>query len=183
MVNKKEKSKNAMETIEQQEPAMETIEQQEPAMETIEQQEPAMETIEQQEPAFDNLIKNYSQTVEHGKQIGKESIAKINKIIHNPETFSKSQEYLKTLKTNSLKIIEKNLEQKKMIKKKGPKFYKKTIDGFFYFFELIVGRIKLGTQYGASSLEILEKLAKLKKSGIITEKEFNDKKKKILDRI
>jgi len=163
MVNKKEKSKNALQTIEQ--------------------QEPAMEIIEQQEPALDNLIKNYSQTVEHGKQIGKESIAKINEIIHNPKTFSKPQEYLKTLKINSLKIIEKDLEQKKMIKKKGPKFYKKIVDGFFYFFELIVGRIKLGTQYGAPSLEILEKLAKLKKSGIITEKEFNDKKKKILDRI
>jgi len=163
MVNKKEKSKNALQTIEQ--------------------QEPAMEIIEQQEPALNNLIKNYSQRVEHGKQIGKESIAKINKIIHNPRTLSKSQEYLKTLKTNSLKIIEKDLEQKKMIKKKGPKFYKKIVDGFFYFFELIVGRIKLGTQYGTSSLEILEKLAKLKKSGIITEKEFNDKKKKILDRI
>ncbi|MEZ7989541.1 MAG: SHOCT domain-containing protein [Nitrosopumilus sp.] len=163
MVNKKEKSKNALQTIEQ--------------------QEPAMEIIEQQEPALDNLIKNYSQTVEHGKQIGKESIAKINEIIHNPKTFSKPQEYLKTLKINSLKIIEKDLEQKKMIKKKGPKFYKKIVDGFFYFFELIVGRIKLGTQYGTPSLEILEKLAKLKKSGIITEKEFNDKKKKILDRI
>jgi hypothetical protein len=176
MVNKKEKSKNALQTIEeQQEPAIEIIE---------EQQEPAIEIIEeQQEPAFDNLLKNYLQTVEHGKQIGKESIAKINKIIHNPKTFSKPQEYLKTLKTNSLKIIEKDLEQKKMIKKKGPKFYKKIVDGFFYFFELIVGRIKLGTQYGTSSLEILEKLAKLKKSGIITEKEFNDKKKKILDRI
>ena len=62
MVNKKEKSKNAL------------------------------QTIEQQEPALDNLIKNYSQTVEHGKQIGKESIAKINEIIHNPKTFSKPQE-------------------------------------------------------------------------------------------
>ena len=82
MVNKKEKSKNALQTIE---------EQQEPAMEIIE---------EQQEPAFDNLLKNYLQTVEHGKQIGKESIAKINKIIHNPKTYSKPQEYLKTLKIN-----------------------------------------------------------------------------------
>ena len=93
MVNKKEKSKNALQTIEeQQEPAIEIIE---------EQQEPAIEIIEeQQEPAFDNLLKNYLQTVEHGKQIGKESIAKINKIIHNPKTYSKPQEYLKTLKIN-----------------------------------------------------------------------------------
>jgi hypothetical protein len=70
-----------------------------------------------------------------------------------------------------------------MLKKNSPKFYKKIVNGFFHFFELIIGRIKLGTQYGAPSLEILEKLAKLKELGIITDKEFNEKKKKILDRI
>jgi len=65
----------------------------------------------------------------------------------------------------------------------APNFTKESQMHFFIFFELFVGRIKLGTQYGASSLEILEKLAKLKELGIITDKEFNDKKKKILDRI
>ena len=43
MVNKKEKSKYALQTNAQ--------------------QEPAMEIIEQQEPALDNHIKNYSRTV------------------------------------------------------------------------------------------------------------------------
>lgn len=69
------------------------------------------------------------------------------------------------------------------IKKNSPKFYKKISNGFFYFFESIVGRIKLGTQYGTSSLEILEKLANLKELGILTDEEFANKKKKILDRI
>jgi len=136
-----------------------------------------------QEHILKDVTKNYAQTVEHGKQLGKESLEKINQVTNNTADFLKSQEYLKTLKVNSLKIREKGLEQKSMLKKKSPKFYKKIINGFFYFFELIVGRIKLGTQYGTSSLEILEKLAKLKELGIITDKEFNDKKKKILDRI
>ncbi|WP_179360448.1 SHOCT domain-containing protein [Nitrosopumilus cobalaminigenes] len=136
-----------------------------------------------QEHIIEDVTKNYAQTVEQGKQIGKESLEKINQITNNTTDFLKSQEYLKSLKINSLKIREKGLEQKSMFIKKSPKFYKKISNAFFYFFELIVGRIKLGTQYGASSLEILEKLAKLKELGIITEKEFNEKKKKILDRI
>ncbi len=136
-----------------------------------------------QENILDDVSNNYVQTIEHGKQLGKESLEKITHIANNTTDFLKSQEYLKTLKINSLKIKEKGLEQKNMLKKNSPKFYKKITNAFFYFFELIVGRIKLGTQYGASSLDILEKLAKLKELGIITEKEFNDKKKKILDRI
>lgn len=154
MINKKEKSDNFRKTLK-----------------------------EKQGHVLKDVSKNYTQTVEHGKQLGKEYLEKMNQVTNTTTDFLKSQEYLKTLKINSLKIGEKGLEQKSMLKKKSPKFYKKIINGFFYFFELIVGRIKLGTQYGTSSLEILEKLAKLKELGIITDKEFNDKKKKILDRI
>ena len=136
-----------------------------------------------QEHILKDVTKNYAQTVEHGKQLGKESLEKINQVTDNTTDFLKSQEYLKTLKVNSLKIRKKGLKQKSMLKKKSPKSYKKVSNAFFYFFELIVGRIKLGTQYGTSSLEILEKLAKFKELGIITDKEFNEKKKKILDRI
>ncbi len=154
MVNKKEKSQNFRKTLKK-----------------------------KQENILDDVANNYAQTIEHGKQLGKESLEKINQVTDNTTDFLKSQEYLKTLKINSLKIREKGLEQKSMLKKKSPKFYKKIVNAFFQFFELIVGRIKLGTQYGAPSLEILEKLAKLKELGIITDKEFNEKKKKILDRI
>jgi hypothetical protein len=136
-----------------------------------------------QENILEDVTKNYDQTVEYGKHLGKESLEKINQVTNDTADFLKSQEYLKTLKSNSLKIREKGLEQKSMLKKNSPKFYKKIVNAFFHFFELIVGRIKLGTQYGAPSLEILEKLAKLKELGIITDKEFNEKKKKILDRI
>jgi uncharacterized protein YktB (UPF0637 family) len=154
MVNKKEKSQNFRKTLKK-----------------------------KQENILDDVANNYAETIEHGKQLGKESLEKINQVADNTTDFLKSQEYLKTLKINSLKIREKGLEQKSKLKKNSPKFYKKIVNAFFQFFELIVGRIKLGTQYGAPSLEILEKLAKLKELGIITDKEFNEKKKKILDRI
>ena len=138
---------------------------------------------EKQEEIFDDLTKNYNQTVEHGKQLGKESLKKIDEVTVTGTEFLKSQQYFKSIKEKSLKIKEKSLEQSIILKKQSPKFYKKLSNAFFYFFELIVGRIKLGTQYGTTSLEILEKLAKLKELGIITDKEFNEKKKKVLDRI
>lgn len=136
-----------------------------------------------QEELFDDLSKNYIETVKHGKQFGKESLEKINEVTNLGTEFLKSQQYLKSIKEKSLKFKEKSAEQSVSLKKQSPKFYKKITNAFFHFFELLVGRIKLGTQYGVSSIEVLEKLAKLKELGIITEKEFNEKKKKILDRI
>ena len=97
--------------------------------------------------------------------------------------YIKSKPQWKSLKNNSLKIKEKSVDSAIMIKKNNPKFYRKITNGFFYFFESIVGRVKIGSQYGTSSIEVLEKLAKLKELGIITEEEFTKKKKKILDRI
>ena len=49
-----------------------------------------------QEHILDDATKNYAQTIEHGKQIGKESIAKIHQITNDTTSFLKSQEYLKT---------------------------------------------------------------------------------------
>lgn len=136
-----------------------------------------------QEKFFDDISKSYDQTLEHGKHFGKESLEKINEVTTTGSEYIKSRPYWKSLKSNSLKIKKKSLEQGTVLKNKSPRYYKKFINGFFYFFEAIVGRINLGRQYGAASLEILEKLAKLKELGILTEEEFTKKKKKILDRI
>lgn len=132
---------------------------------------------------FQDLTKTYENKVERGKQLGKESLEKINEMTTSSVDFIKSKPQWKSLKNNSLKIKEKSADSAIMIKKNSPKFYRKVINGFFYFFESIVGRVKIGTQYGTSSIEVLEKLAKLKELGIITEEEFTKKKKKILDRI
>jgi len=50
-------------------------------------------------------------------------------------------------------------------------------------FERLVEGIKIGTQHGKSSIGLLSDLSKLKELGIITEKEFEVKKKDILGRI
>ena len=132
---------------------------------------------------LDDTTKKYDQTVTHGKKIIKDTLEKIEDTTKDGVNFIKLQPYWESLKDSSLKIKEKSIEQEKRLKKQSPKFYKKIINGFFNFFEIIVGRIKLGTQYGTSSLELLEKLARLKELGILTDEEFAKKKKKILDRI
>jgi len=132
---------------------------------------------------IDTLAKNYAQTLEHTKNFGKESLEKITGASSTGADFLKSKPYWDSLKSGSQKIKEKTSEQGAEFKKNSPKFYKKISYTFFNFFETIVGRIKLGTQYGAPSLEILERLAKLKELGIITNEEFIEKKKKVLERI
>lgn len=136
-----------------------------------------------QEKIIDTLAKNYSQTLEHTKNFGKESLEKIAEVSSTGTDFLKSKPYWDSLKSGSQKIREKTSEHGAEFKKNSPEFYKKISNAFFNFFETIIGRIKLGTQYGAPSLEILERLAKLKELGIITNDEFTKKKKKILERI
>ena len=132
---------------------------------------------------IDTITKNYAQTLEHTKNFGKESFEKITEVSSTGTDFIKSKPYWDSLKSSSLKIKEKTSERGLELKKNSPKLYKKISNSFFNFFEMIIGRIKLGTQYGAPSLEILERLAKLKELGILTDDEFVKKKKKILERI
>jgi len=136
-----------------------------------------------QEKIIDTVAKSYAPTLEHTKNFGKESLEKITKISSTGANFVKSKHYWDSLKSGSQKIKEKTSEHSAELKKNSPKFYKKISNAFFNFFETVVGRIKLGTQYGAPNLEILERLAKLKELGIITNEEFVKKKKKILERI
>ena len=74
-------------------------------------------------------------------------------------------------------------KEKNRYKRKFVRGLIKVRDGVFELFERFVGRIRIGTQYGKPSIDLLSDLAKLKELGIITEKEFDLKKKDILDRI
>ncbi len=84
-------------------------------------------------------------------------------------------------KTSQLKSIDQ--KDKNKYKRKIIRGLVKIRNSIFELFEKFVGRIRIGTQYGKSSIELLSELAKLKELGIITEKEFEDKKKEILTRI
>jgi hypothetical protein len=138
---------------------------------------------ENKDKILDDTAKKYDQKIMQGKKLGRDALTRIEKTAKTRTELIKSQQYLESLKDRSLKIKEKSIEQERKLKKYSPKFYRKFANGFFNFFEILVGKIKLGTQYGNSSLELLEKLARLKELGIITDEEFIKKKKKILDRV
>ena len=84
-------------------------------------------------------------------------------------------------RTNQIRTMDQS--EKNRYKRKIIRSLIKIRDVIFELFEKFVGRIRVGTQYGKSSIDLLSELAKLKELGIITEKEFEAKKKEILDRI
>ena len=137
---------------------------------------------DKQDKIIDDAIEQHKQE-EYEKQVDKNMLSKVENTAKNGTEFIKSSPYWESIKTGTSKLKEKGIEQEIKFKKQSPKIYKKITSGFFYFFETIVGRMKIGLQYGSPSLEILERLAKLKELGILTDEEFTKKKKKILDRI
>jgi len=94
-----------------------------------------------------------------------------------------SHSILEKIKADTVKSTDIVLQKERVIKEKGPKILKeikkKSLDGF----EEFIGTIRRGTQYGKTSIGMLEEIAKLKELGIITVEEFELKKKQILDRI
>ncbi len=71
----------------------------------------------------------------------------------------------------------------KSVKENAPKFGKQTKASFIDSIERIYGASTRGKQYGEKSVEILQKIAELKQSGLITEEEYLIKKKELLGRI
>ena len=136
---------------------------------------------DKQDKIIDDIMEQQKQE-ENESQADKNMFSRIEKTAKNGTEFIKSGSHWESIKSGTSKLKEKSLEQVKF-KKHSPKIYRRITSGFFYFFETLVGRIKIGLQYGSPSLEILERLAKLKELGILTDEEFAKKKKKILDRI
>ena len=136
-----------------------------------------------QDKILDSIEKEYSKSSQYGKKISEDAKEKIETSTKAGVDYIRSQSYWKSIRDGSNKIKEKSIEQGNEFKKQSPKYRKKISASFFNFFETFVGRIKLGTQYGEPSVELLEKLAKLKELGVLTDEEFTKKKKKILDRI
>lgn len=134
---------------------------------------------ENQDKVLDSVSKEYSAY----EKISSDAKEKIEKSTKSGIDYIRSQPYWKSIKDNSIKLKEKGIEQGSEFKKQSPEYGRKISTAFFNFFETIVGKIKLGTQYGEPSVELLEKLAKLKELGVLTEEEFARKKKKVLDRI
>ena len=128
------------------------------------------------------IQERYLETITNEISHGKKVLSKLEKNARKNIDDNRHQ-YTESIKSHSTKLKQNSLEAKEKFEKKSPKIFKKIKNSFFGFFEHFIGSIKIGTQYGNASLEILEKMAKLKELGIITEKEFVENKKRILKRI
>ena len=91
----------------------------------------------------------------------------------------KTEEAAKTGLEKSKELQEKS----KKLQEKSPSILKRLGQKSLSGFEKFVGTIRRGTQYGKTSIEMLEQFAKMKELGIITDEEYESKKKEILDRI
>ena len=59
----------------------------------------------------------------------------------------------------------------------------KTKNSFLDSIEKLYGASTVGKQYGQTSVQLLREVGELRKAGLITQKEYNEKKAELLDRI
>lgn len=93
-------------------------------------------------------------------------------------TVEKSEEFLKEAKKRGYEASETIIKKGKTL---GSKIKKVTTTGAKKGIK--AGKSIRTSSSSAKNLEILEKLGKLRKAGVITEKEFSEKKQKILSKI
>ena len=100
-------------------------------------------------------------------------MAKKRKLV-NDVTRQKSQEIINQAKKQGYKVSKQIVKKSEILSSKLKKGTKSSVKS-------IKTRKKFETPY--EKLELLEKLGKLQKTGVITDKEFQNKKKKILSEI
>jgi hypothetical protein len=138
------------------------------------------------EPENDSFLKIKQKTDEAIKEsldFAVSASKKIDKNIKEGIQKTKDSSIYQEVQDRTNRIRTMDQSEKNRHKRKIIRGMIKIRDIIFELFEKFVGRIRVGTQYGKSSIDLLSELAKLKELGIITEKEFEAKKKEILDRI
>lgn len=137
----------------------------------------------EKEDSFQKIKQKTDEAIKESFEFTTKASQKIDKSIKDGFQKTKESSIFQGFqeKTNQLRTMDQ--KEKNRYKRKIIQSLVKIRDVIFGLFEKFVGRIRLGTQYGKSSIELLSELAKLKELGIITEKEFEIKKKEILARI
>ena len=142
-----------------------------------------MSQKKEKEDFLDGLKKGTNKVIQAGMQFTKIASEKIDESAKSGIEKAKANPNLNKLKIKTEEATKAGIEKGKEIQEKSPgvfnKFCQKSQSGF----EKFVGTIRRGTQYGKTSIEMLEQFSKMKELGIITDEEFEAKKKEILDRI
>ena len=131
----------------------------------------------------DSLKEGVDKVIKVGTEFTKTASQKIDQSKKNGIEKAKTNETINKIKIKTEEVTKTGLEKTKEIQKKSPSILKKIGENSLSGFEKFVGTIRRGTQYGKTSIEMLEQFAKMKELGIITEEEFEAKKKEILKRI
>jgi 1,4-alpha-glucan branching enzyme len=134
--------------------------------------------------ALENILEQTKDFTKSGLQIGKTTVAKLDesvkKGIRKTDPHSLADK-TKVLASNTVRTI--STSNKQEIQKNTRKTISQIKTKSLSVFEEFVGTIRKGTQYGKTSITMLAELAKMKELGIITNEEFELKKKQILERI
>jgi len=133
--------------------------------------------------SFSNLKQKTDNAIKKSIEFGVSASQNIDKNIKEGIKKSKESSLFQGIQDKSNKLRTMDDVEKRRHKKNIIRSLIKIRDEFFSLFEKFVGRIRIGTQYGKSSVDLLSEIAKLKELGIISEKEFESKKKEILERI
>lgn len=149
--------------------------------------EPAKKTgkirDDSKENHFLKIKQKTNDALKNSLDFAKNTSQKIDKNIKDGIQKTKESSLFQNVQEKSNRLITMDQKEKNRYKRKTIQILVKIRDVIFELFEKFVGRIRIGTQYGKSSIDLLSELAKLKELGILTEKEFEAKKKEILDRI
>lgn len=129
-------------------------------------------------------IKNRTDDIfQRGTKFTKMASEKIDESIKSEVEKAKANPRLNELKFKTTKATKLGIERSKEIQEKSPSIIRRFGRALQLGFEKFIGTITIGRQYGKTSIDMLEQLAKLKELGIISDKEFKEKKKQILARI
>lgn len=135
----------------------------------------------------EDLIKTFREgtdkVIKAGVEFTKTASEKIDRTSRRELEKAKVNPTLSKLRLKTEEATKIGYEKGKEIQKKTPSVLKKIGPKSLSGFEKFIGTIRRGTQYGKTSIEMLEQFAKMKELGIITEKEYQAKKKEILERI
>lgn len=97
---------------------------------------------------------------------------------------SEGGEYFeKNIPTLKNKMSEEFKEGTESVQKNAPKIGRKIKGSFLDTIEKTYGASTIGKQYGTQSVSILKQIGDLRDTGLITEKEYLQKKKELLERI
>lgn len=131
----------------------------------------------------ESFKKSTDSVIKTGRELTKLASQKIDESAKTVIEKTKSSPTYNKLKIKTDQATKTGIEKGKEIQKKGPPALVRFGRKLLSMLEKFVGAIRRGTQYGKTSMEILEQFAKMKELGIITDKEFEAKKKELLDRI